>query len=239
MKNLLFIASLPHSGSTLLDKLLNFHDEITSIVDYSKEEVDLIENDMDIFASKEKLDNYINKFNFTNNQYLLLKNPDNLDYLKDILSIKSYKCRVIIIYRDIRDVAISLYYRGDKKNWPDYESAVKYCVKKYNIIENCDSSILKINYNDLITNFDHVMNNICSYLGISNNINILKKFEETTNDEIQIYEDKQHTKRRRSQLKKKLYNSSRYKNETTMEQKIIYNKYVKNIQSLKDTLFTL
>ena len=36
MKNLLFIANLPHSGSTLLDKLLNFHDEITSIVDYSK-----------------------------------------------------------------------------------------------------------------------------------------------------------------------------------------------------------
>lgn len=238
MKNLLFIASLPHSGSTLLDKLLNFHDEITSIVDYSKEEVDLIENDKDMFANKKRFDNYINKFNFTNNQYLLLKNPSNLNYLKDILSIKSYNCKIIIIYRDIRDVAISLYYRGDK-TWPNYESAVKFCIEKYNIIENCDSSILKINYNDLITNFDHVMNNICSYLGISNNINILKKFEETTNDEIEICEDKQHINRRRSQLKKKLYNSSRYNKETTTEQKIIYNKYVKNIQSLKNTLFTL
>ena len=33
MKKILFIAGIPHSGTSLLDKLLDLHDEISSIVD--------------------------------------------------------------------------------------------------------------------------------------------------------------------------------------------------------------
>jgi hypothetical protein len=239
MKNLLFIAGISHSGTSLLDKLLDLHDEISSIVDYSKDSVDLIENDLTIFSSQETLDNYVNKFPIKNNKYLLMKNPNNLVFLEEIMSIKSYNCKVIIIYRDIRDVALSLLYRNDPK-WPDYESTIKYCIEKYNIIENCNSNILKINYSDLIDNFDNVINNICNYLKISNNVQILKKkYEENTINEIEIATDIQHIERRRNQLKKKFYNSSRFEKNTTDEQKIIYNKYVKNIDSLKHTLFIL
>jgi hypothetical protein len=237
MKKILFIAGISHSGTSLLDKLLDLHYEISSIVDYSKDQVDLIENDLTIFSSQKKLDDYIIKFPLEKNQYLLMKNPNNLDFLEKILSIKSYNCKVIIIYRDIRDVALSLFYRNDSM-WPDYESAIKYCIEKYKIIENCNSNILKVNYSDLIDNFDIVINNIYNYLEISNNIDILKKFESDI-DEKKIPEDKDHINRRKIQLKKKLYNSSRFKNETTEAQKIIYNKYVKNIESLKDTLFVL
>ena len=89
MKKLLFLAGLPHSGTSLLDKLLDLHEEISSIVDYSKEQVDLIENSLDIFSSQNKLDEYINQFIVEKDQYLLLKNPDNLEYLQQILSIKN------------------------------------------------------------------------------------------------------------------------------------------------------
>ena len=153
MKKLLFLAGLPHSGTSLLDKLLDLHEEISSIVDYSKEQVDLIENSLDIFSSQNKLDEYINQFIVEKDQYLLLKNPDNLEYLQQILSIKNYKCKILIIYRDIRDVALSLFYRKDDI-WPNYESAIKYCVEMYNIVEQCSPDILKINYADLIDNFD-------------------------------------------------------------------------------------
>lgn len=238
MKNLLFITGISHSGTSLLDKLLDLHTDICSIVDYSKEPVDLIENDLTIFSSQEILDNYINKFPIKNNQYLLMKNPNNLDFLEEILSIKSYNCKVIIIYRDIRDVALSLLYRNDPK-WPDYESIIKYCIKKYEIIENYNLNVLKINYNDLINNFDNVIDNICNYLKIFNNQDIFKKFHENTINDIKIPIDTQHIDRRNNQLKKKFYNSSRFEKNTTVEQKIIYNKHVKNIDSLKHTLFIL
>tara|TARA_Y100000590_G_C15357490_1_gene877572 strand:- start:44 stop:760 length:717 start_codon:yes stop_codon:yes gene_type:complete len=238
MKKLLFIAGIPHSGTSLLDKILDLHEEISSIVDYSKDPVDLIENELNIFSSQKELDNYINKFNFKETQYLLMKNPHNLDFIDKILSIKSYNTKVIIIYRDIRDVALSLFYRNDSM-WPDYESAIKYCVEKYKIIEKSSSSILKINYDDIINNFDTVFNNISNYLEISNNNNdIIKRFEANTCKK-QIPEDKNHIDRRRTQLKKKIYNSSRFENETTEAQKIVYNKYVKNIDILKNTLFIL
>ena len=181
MKNLLFIAGIFHSGTSLLDKLLDLHPNICSIVDYSKEPVDFIENDLNIFSSQEILDNYINKFSIKNNQYLLMKNPNNLDFLEEISSKKSYNCKVIIIYRDIHDVALSLYYRNDPK-WPDYECIIKYCIKKYKIIENCNFNVLKINYSDLINNFDSVINNMCNYLKIINNVDIFKIFQENTNN---------------------------------------------------------
>ena len=231
MKKILFIAGIPHSGTSLLDKLLDLHDEISSIVDYNKEPVDLIENDLNIFLSQNRFNEYINKFNTKDNQYLLMKNPDNLDFLEQILSMKH---KVIIIYRDLRDVALSLVYRNDPF-WPDYESAIKYCVERYKIIENCDSNILKINYNDLINNFEIVMNRINEYLDIPYN-DIMKRYENNI-DEKEIPGDKHHEDRRRTQLKKKLYNSSRFEKETTKEQKILYNKYVKNVESLKETLF--
>lgn len=236
MKKLLFITGIPHSGTSLLDKLLDLHDDLSSIVDYNKDPVDLIENDLDIFTSQSKFDDYINKFDIKDNQYLIMKNPNNLYFLEQILSMKSVKCKVIIIYRDIRDVALSLFYRNDAM-WPDYESAIKYCVERYKIIDNCDSNVLKINHSDLINNFDTVFNNISNYLEITN-IDIMERFEKNINEK-EIPEDKDHINRRRTQLKNKLYNSSRFENETTKEQKIIYNKYVKNIESLKETLFVL
>ena len=234
--NLIFIGGPAHSGTSLLEYILSLHSNIKCIGDYNNLNGDIkfTENNLDIFSSKTLFDKYINeyvkKFNLKSNDYLLLKNPDNVFHLEQINKFTNNKAKIILIYRDGRDTALSLVRRKELNIWPDFNAAVVYWINVVKIILN-SNNVFRLKYEDFIQNLESKLSEIYNFILITdesckNIIDYHNKCNKTQND---FPNHINHVKLRQTQLLTPIYNSSRYKEELTKEQEELYNELTKDL----------
>ncbi len=234
--NLIFIGGPAHSGTSLLEYILSLHSNIKCIGDYNNlnGNIKFTENNLSIFNSKTLFDKYINdyvkKFNLKSNDYLLLKNPDNVFYLDQINKFTNNRAKIILIYRDGRDTALSLVRRKELNIWPDFKEALIYWIKVIKIIQNA-KNVFKLKYEEFIENTENKLSEIHKFITINDesNKNIIeyhKKCNKTQND---FPDHINHVKLRQTQLLTPIYNSSRYKEEITKEQEELYNELTKDL----------
>ncbi len=231
-KNIIFIGGSAHSGTSLLEYLLNFHSNIHSICNYNNlsKHIEFIENDIDIFKSindfNKYINNLINKLNLKENDFLLLKNPDNIYYIDKINEFTNNKAHIILLIRNAKDTSLSLIKRNDSA-WPDYKSALLYWIKINNLINECNyKNVYKLNYEDLTNNTLLKLKEIYLFLLLNDESNdnykqYLSLCNKTIND---FPDDKEHVKLRQTQLLTPIYNSSRH--QLTKEQEDIYNELI-------------
>ena len=235
---LIFIGGPAHSGTSLLEYLLSLHSNIKCIGDYNNlnGNIQFTENSLNIFNTKELFDKYINeyikKLNLKSNDYLLLKNPDNVFYIDKINKFTNNKAKIILIYRDGRDTALSLIRRKELDVWPDFNTALHYWIKVVKIIlNNNNSNIFKLKYEDFILNLESTLSNLHNYISVNNesNKNIIEYNNKCNKSQNDFPDHTNHVKLRQTQLLTPIYNSSRYKEELTQEQEDLYNELTKDL----------
>ena len=214
----LFIGGCAHSGTTLLLKLLSNHSSI-------KSPLGILENTLDIFqknslACKKTLDLKHNK------KTILLKNPSNILHINDIKNIYP-KSKIILMYRDGRDVALSMHRRGKKKS---FKGCCQYWVdrtQKILKLTNHDTDTIYIlKYEDLISNPINILKELVNWIGLDADEDLLKKYETSLNTSVKkpVNEKngKNHNQLRKWQVNQPLYNSSCWKEEMTPKQLQIF-----------------
>jgi hypothetical protein len=229
--NIIFIAGPAHSGTSMLEHLLGFHTEIKKISSFEKCE----ENNLKIFKCNEFFDKIIKKDSLGfEKSYIMYKNPDNLFYINKIHEFHK-NAKIIVIYRDGRDTALSLLRRNFRRS---FKECLSYWLEKYKLIKTkLDSNhVYILKYEDFVENTEYNLSKICSFLNIKNEaLLILKKYKEfchkkniiKPNDEINS-----HLQLRKYQMTQNIVNNSRYKTDLTVEQKNIYNNMTKDINYL-------
>jgi hypothetical protein len=235
---LIFIGGPAHSGTSLLEYMLSLHSNIKCIGDYNNlnGNIKFTENSLDIFSTKELFDKYINEYikilNLTSNDYLLLKNPDNVFYIEQINKFTNNKAKIILIHRDGRDTSLSLVRRKELDIWPDFNTALNYWIKVVKIILNNNNiNIFKLKYEDFIQDLETTLSNLHNFISISNqsNKNIVEYYNKCNKSQNDFPSHENHVKLRQTQLLTPIYNSSRYKEELTKEQEELYNKLTKEL----------
>jgi hypothetical protein len=230
---LIFIGGTAHSGTSLLEYLLSFHSNIVSICDYNNlnSNITFIENETTVFKSYELFNNYIDNivksYNITN-EYILLKNPDNVYYINEINKYTN-NSKIILLIRDAKHTALSLLKRHDNM-WPDFTAALNYWVEINNIINNSEyDNIYKLKYEDFVSNITNTLKNIHSFLNLNDESGeSIHKYNNLCNKTIDDFpNDIEHVKLRQTQLLTPIYNSTEINKITlTKEQEDIYNKII-------------
>ena len=230
---LIFIGGTAHSGTSLLEYLLSFHSNIVSICDYNNlnSHITFIENDTNVFKSYELFNNYIDNivlsYNITN-QYILLKNPDNVYYIDEINKYTN-NSKIILLIRDAKHTALSLLKRHDNM-WPDFETALNYWIKINNIISlSNNNNIYKLKYEDFVSDIINTLQSIHHFLNLNDESDeSLHKYNSLCNKTLNDFpNDIEHIKLRQTQLLTPIYNSTEINKITlTKEQEDIYNKII-------------
>jgi hypothetical protein len=241
-KNLIFIAGPAHSGTSLLEVLLRHHSSIGSVgldaMDENCLEMFQIDDIIGCINSKEcprasslyDTNSCIRTSIGAPGKLFLYKNPDNIFYL-DKLKESIVKSKVIIIYRNPKDTALSLLARGRHNT---FRECLEYWAAAYAYAEKFANEVfcLAIKYEDLAENAGGQLTKIFNFLGIEDQGKaILRGYEERSKQHSlgheypeELCEKEEHILRRKQQLAQKIY--IRKRRDLTPGELIIYNEVI-------------
>lgn len=175
----IFIVGCGHSGTTMLRHVMGMHGNIYAVPYESRI----------FFHSDFKIRLADRIWTFTSiakgKTRWLEKTPSHIHRLERILQMYPLS-RIILMVRDGRDVSVSLYRR-----WGDYQRSVKRWINDNESGEPFwgHPQVLKIQYEELVSNFEAQMESICQFinepidekiLAFSKNTNI-PEIDDTTN----------------------------------------------------------
>ena len=226
MTNHIFIGGCGHSGTTLLLKILGLHSQVI----HYYENIENEENSRKIFDKKnEECIKIMTRAE--NTKTILFKNPSNILYIDEIR--KYYKgSKIILMYRDGRDVALS-YHR--RKSFKSFKECVIYWKDRSELILSYgnDEDIFLLKYEDLIDKKEERIREILHFLKLKNedllekyNDNLLPDELEKPKKEINKIE---HRELRNWQINQSLYNSSRWEKDLTWWKKKVFYKIAGNM----------
>ena len=163
--NLISISGCGHSGTTLTATVLGAHKNLL-----------LIPTETSMF-----LDGLydINNFIFNNYSYkktgVIEKTPNHV-YVLDKIKQEYPNTKFILNIRDPRDVASSLYSRFD-----DWNRSIDRLKKDFDYIKKFYLLGHLVKYEDIVYNFENTFIDICKYLNIDFDENMLKYYEYAPN----------------------------------------------------------
>ena len=225
MTDYIFIGGCGHSGTSLLLKILGLHSQVIHFYKGIKNE----ENRNKIFDKENE--EYIKITTRTNNtKSILLKNPSNILYIDKIR--KHYKrSKIILMYRDGRDVALS-YHR--RKSFKSFKKCVIHWKDRSELIlrYSNDGDVFLLKYEDLIDKKGECIKEILNFLELKDedllekyNDNIMpEKAEKPKNETNKI----EHRALRNWQINQSLYNSSRWEKDLNWWKKKVFYKIAGN-----------
>ncbi len=213
-----FIGGMGHSGTTLMLKLLGLHSNIYSHHG-SKE------NPLNIFSHRGAYIRYKNKY-LKGEGIALMKNPSNVLYI-DRLRKRFGNTRIILMYRDGRDVAISMFKR---RLFPTFIECVRYWKRRMSIINlyRQYDDVFIISYEELMGDVKGKLREIQDFIGVINedleekNIILSDRYVQKPRNE----SGKNHTQYRIWQINQPIQAKTRWKNEMTPKQLMIFNSIV-------------
>lgn len=186
-KNLIFIAGPAHSGTSLLEVLLRHHSAIGSAPLRSMDEncLEMYQNNdiAECINSSEcprgsalyDTDSCIRTSLSSSHKFFLYKNPDNIFYLNKIKE-SLIKSKVIIIYRNPKDTALSLLARGRHSTFREcleYWADVYACIERFESEDFC----LVVKYEELVEATKRELGRVFDFLEIEDQAEaILKKY---------------------------------------------------------------
>ncbi len=226
MTDYIFIGGCGHSGTTLLLKILGLHSQVIHFYKNIKNE----ENSNEIFDRENE--EYIKiKTRTKDTKSILLKNPSNILHIDEIR--KYYKgSKIILMYRDGRDVALSYHRRGSFKS---FKQCVIYWKDRSELIlrHGNDGDVFLLKYEDLIDKKEECIKEILIFLELKDedllekyNDNIMPdKLEKPKNETKEI----EHRALRNWQINQSLYNSSRWEKDLTWWKKKVFYKIAGNM----------
>jgi hypothetical protein len=214
----IFIGGSAHTGTTLLLKILSLHSSIHS-------PLGILENSLEIF-NKGSLEWSKSQKWHNSPKMILLKNPSNVLHINDIQRLYP-KNKIILMYRDGRDVALSMDRRGHKNN---FATCCQYWLERCSLMQKIKSknmpNVITVKYEDLIDNPIETIESILNWLGLTPE-NLLDKYESELNPNVIKPPNEingiNHNNLRKWQVNQPLYQSSRWREDITPEQLQIFN----------------
>ncbi len=223
MTNHIFIGGCGHSGTTLLLKILGLHSRVIHYYENIKNE----ENSLKIFDDKNE--EYIKIMTRAENtKSTLFKNPSNILYIDEIR--KYYKgSKIILMYRDGRDVALS-YHR--RKSFKSFKQCVIYWKDRSELILSYgnDEDVFLLKYEDLIDKKEECLKEILNFLELKDE-DLLEKYNDNLMpDKLEKPKKKiEHRALRNWQINQSLYNSSRWEKDLSWWKKKVFYKIAGNM----------
>tara|TARA_B100001063_G_C16768870_1_gene560307 strand:+ start:200 stop:2020 length:1821 start_codon:yes stop_codon:yes gene_type:complete len=213
----IFIVGMPRSGSTLLEQILYTNNQVTAagelpflpeIVRKYSEEIDYNRNKNDFLKAIRK--NYLKKINTLNNKntkYITDKLPQNFMNI-GLINTSLPEAKIINIKRNKNDNILSIYqqrftdglnYSFNEKNIKDYYLEYEKMMDNWNALYL--EKIFNINYEEIVNNFDVIINKLFNWLSL-----------EFTNNEINFHKNITNIKTTsKTQVRKPLHTKSKEK----------------------------
>lgn len=181
----IFVTGLPRSGTTLVERILGSHDEVTGcgeLNDFSQSFLTQLGRDRTIDPVSYK--DIYNKLDFAavGNEYLRrtkLKRKNNATFVdKQPLNfvnagyIKNSfnNCKIIFVKRNPLDVTWALYktlFDSGCSYSYDLNEIMQYVLNYYHVVEHWEKSfgkeVYSVNYEDLVVNFEEEVNSLLNY----------------------------------------------------------------------------
>jgi len=162
---LISISGCGHSGTTLTATVLGAHKNLL-----------LIPNETRMFIDE----NYdINNFifnNYTNEKTAIVEKTPNHVYVLDKIKLTYPETKFILNIRDPRDIAASLYNRFD-----DWQKSLDRLKKDFEYVKKFYNQSHVIKYEDIVYNFENTFIDVCKYLNIDFDKNILTYYNFSPN----------------------------------------------------------
>jgi len=159
--DLISISGCGHSGTTLTATILGVHKNLL-----------LIPTETKMFIDK----NYdINNFilnNYSGNEVAVIEKTPNHIYVLDQIKEEYPNAKFIFNIRDPRDIAASLYVRFN--NWDKSVNRVK---KDFEYLKIFKDFGHLIKYEDIVDNFENTFINVCNYLNLEFDSNMLEYYK--------------------------------------------------------------
>jgi len=159
--DLISISGCGHSGTTLTATILGVHKNLL-----------LIPTETKMFIDK----NYdINNFilnNYSGNEIAVIEKTPNHIYVLDQIKEEYPNAKFIFNIRDPRDIAASLYVRFN--NWDKSVNRVK---KDFEYLKIFKDFGHLIKYEDIVDNFENTFINVCNYLNLEFDSNMLEYYK--------------------------------------------------------------
>lgn len=146
-----FISGFPRAGTTMLCLMMNYF------------------KNCDVHSDQERHPSDFSRLK-TTKKYLVLKQPfgyyDDFPPPYNFNSVQEdYGCKIISLFRDPRDVLVSIHASNTSIYWVPLEIVIRNC-KEYLKHKN-NSNVLFIRYEDLVSNTTQELDKISSFLGIT------------------------------------------------------------------------
>ena len=211
--NFIFIGGIGHSGTTLLQKILCLHSKIISPYGW-------LENPDTIFNSSEMVTKWNVKYP---NKTILCKNPKNALYINKIKKLYP-KSKIILMYRNGRDVALSMNRRGKFQGFTGcveyWNQRMKHIWKYHN-----DPNVMMVKYEHLAEQPETLLLNIQEYIGLDSE-KLIWKYNKQCTTEIKkpkTESGNDHKKLRKWQINQPINkDTSRWKTDMDQKQQNIF-----------------
>jgi len=236
----IFIGGCGHSGTTLLLQILSQHTHITSLLGLEENKLSIFQKNNRDWKDVQKVlkmkyhgSNDGNDGNSRSGMRLIYKNPNNILFIKKIKAVYP-GCKIILMYRDGRDVALSMHRQGKKGG---FKECVKYWTNRTKMVlkyrgKEHNESILILRYEDLINDTDGMLKYIQEFLGVEVE-NLLDQYLVGLDISVKKPDNesngKKHNQLRTWQVNQAIYNSSRWRKDMTHEQMKIFDKIGGNL----------
>jgi len=163
--NLISISGCGHSGTTLTATVLGAHKNLLLIP---------IETKMFLDESYD-INNFIFN-NYSNKETMIIEKTPNHIYVLDKIKKEYPNAKFILNIRDPRDIASSLYNRFE-----DWNKSINRLKKDFDYIKRFYSFGHLVKYEDIVNNFENTFIDICKYIDIDFDENMLEYYKHAPN----------------------------------------------------------
>lgn len=155
-----FISGFPRAGTTMLCLMMNYF------------------NDCDVYSDAERHPQDFLTLE-TNKKYLVLKQPFGVKSFIPLYTYESleldYKCKIISLVRDPRDVGTSIHVIDSSRYWCSIGMIIRNCEECLKNIDN--QNVLFVRYEELVTNTEKQLDRVSDFLGCNYSKNFVNFYK--------------------------------------------------------------